>query len=184
MSLCNADDSCLLLIDIQDKLSAAVPEKVIKRLRANVSILITAANKLGIPVIATAQYPKGLGPIESFIHELLNENAAEFEKTCFSCLGADDVKDHLQASGRKQLILTGIEAHVCVLQTAFDLKQAGQQVFVVNDAIASRKLASYDTALARMAQEGINILTTESVLFEWLRDASHPDFRELSRLIV
>ena len=182
--LCESDNSCLLLIDIQEKLSAAIPDKVINRLRSNVDILLTAANRLDIPVMATAQYPKGLGPIESFIRDGLKDNAFTYEKTCFSCLGADGLARDLERSGRNQVIVAGIEAHICVLQTAFELQQAGLEVFVVNDAIASRKLSSYDTALTRMAQGEIHIVTTESVLFEWLKDASHAHFRELSRLIV
>ncbi|MEQ8289163.1 MAG: isochorismatase family protein [Gammaproteobacteria bacterium] len=182
--LCEADNSCLLLIDIQGKLSAAIPDKVINRLRSNVETLLAAANKLNVPVMATAQYPRGLGPIEDFITARLNDQALTYDKTCFSCMGAQGLADDLASSGRKQVIVTGIEAHICVLQTAFELKKAGLEVFVVNDAIASRKLSSYDTALGRMTQGDINIVTTESVLFEWLRDASHVHFRELSKLIV
>ena len=99
-------------------------------------------------------------------------------------MSLESLAAELASSGKRQVIVTGIESHICVLQTAFELKQAALDVFVVNDAIASRKLSSYDTALARMGHADIHILTTESVLFEWLRDASHPEFRELSRLIV
>ena len=182
--LCEADNSYLLLIDIQGKLSAAIPDKVISRLRTNIEILLTAANKLDVPVMATAQYPKGLGPIEDFITNRLNDQAQVYDKTCFSCLGAPGLAEDLAMSGRKQVIVTGMEAHICVLQTAFELRKTGMEVFVVNDAIASRKLSSYDTALHRMTQGGINIVTTESVLFEWLKDASHEHFRELSKLII
>ena len=182
--LCDATNSCLLLIDIQGKLSAAIPDKVNNRLRTNVDILLTAANKLDVPVMATAQYPKGLGPVEDFITEKLNDKALTYDKTCFSCMGAQELADDLAKSGRKQVIVTGMEAHICVLQTVFELRQTGLEVFVVNDAIASRKLSSYETALNRMTQRDIHILTTESVLFEWLRNASHPHFRELSKLIA
>ena len=184
LTLCNADDSCLFLIDIQDKLSAAMPDKVITRLRTNIQILIKAANTLSIPVIATEQYPQGLGALEKVINDKLNESARKFEKTGFSCLKAKGLKEHLYSLNKKQVILTGIEAHICVTQTASELQDAGYDVFVVNDAISSRKLASYDTAINRMSSSGINSITTESVLFEWLTDASHPAFRDLSKLII
>ncbi len=159
-----------------------MPGKVIDRLRANTSILIQSANELAVPIIATAQYPKGLGPVESFIIDQIGDQV--FEKTCFSCLGASGIKDHLKQLNKRQIILVGIEAHVCVFQTAAELDAAGYKVFVVVDAIASRKLASYDNAIARLNQANINLLTTEAVVFEWLRDACHGSFRTLSKLVV
>lgn len=184
LSLCNAEDSCLFLIDIQEKLSAAMPDKVISRLRNNIQILIEAANTLKIPVIATEQYPHGLGPLETALNDKLDDSARKFEKTGFSCLKAEGLNDYLSSLNKKQVILTGIEAHICVLQTASELQQAGYEVYVVNDAVSSRKLASYDTAINRMSESGINLITTESVLFEWLKDASNPAFRDLSKLIL
>jgi len=182
--LCDVDDSCLIVIDIQAKLSAAIPEKVIDRLRKNTAILLNAANLLSVPVIATAQYPKGLGPVEEFITSNLTESSKCFEKTNFSCLGADGLPDHLNQFNRKQVILIGIEAHICVLQSAIELIAEGYGVFVVTDATASRQFTSYETALVRFNQAGTNLLTTESVLFEWLRDASHPHFKSLYKLIL
>ena len=182
--LCARDDSCLVIIDIQGKLSSAIPEKVINRLRKNTSILLNAAEELAIPVITTAQYPKGLGQVESFITEHLPESSTQFEKTCFSCLGADGFSEYLKNLAKKQIILIGIESHICVLQSAFELKDEDYEVFVVTDAIASRKLSSYDIALNRLKHAKINLLTTESVLFEWLRDASHPSFKSLSKTIL
>lgn len=182
--LCDANNSCLIIIDIQGKLSAAIPEKVTNRLRNNTSILITAANQLNIPIIATAQYPKGLGPIEEFITTSLSDSARKFDKTCFSCLGAEGLSEYLTNLNKRQIILLGIEAHICVLQSAFELMAEGYEVFVVTDATGSRKLSSYDIALSRMNQSCVNLLTTESVLFEWLRDATHPQFKSLSKLIV
>lgn len=182
--LCDADNSCLIIVDLQAKLSTAMPEKVIARLRRNTDILIKAANQLGVPIFTTAQYPKGLGPIEEFISGQLNESAVHFDKTCFSILGAAQLFEQLKTTDKKQIILTGIEAHICVLQSALDLIEKNFDVFVVADAIASRKSSSYETALQRLRQTGCHVLNTESVLFEWLRDASHPDFKILSKLIV
>ena len=182
--LCNVDDSCLIVIDIQVKLSHAIPVKVIDRLRKNTDILLNAAKQLNVPVIATVQYPKGLGPIEEFISSKLSESSKTFEKTSFSCFGADGLPEYLNQLNKKQVILIGIEAHVCVLQSAIELTLEGYDVFVVTDAIASRQFTNYETALVRFNQAGTNLLTTESVLFEWLRDASHPQFKSLSKLIL
>lgn len=182
--LCDIENSCLVIIDVQEKLTVAIPNKVINRLRKNTDILLKAANTLNVPVITTAQYPKGLGPIESFITKNRTNATVNFEKTCFSCLGADGFKAHLTELNRKQIILTGIEAHVCVFQSAIELAAEGFDVYVVIDAIASREFTSYESALLRLKQADVSLLNTESVLFEWLRDASHPDFKSLSKLIL
>jgi len=182
--LCDADECCLIVIDIQTKLTSAIPKKVIDRLRKNTDILLNAANKLNIPVIATAQYPKGLGPVEEFIIKKLTEPSKRFEKTSFSCFGAHGLPKHLNQLNRKQVILIGIEAHICILQSTIELIAEGFDVFVVTDAIASRQSTSYETALVRFNQAGTNLLTTESIIFEWLRDATHPHFKSLSKLIL
>ena len=182
--LCDVDNSCLIIIDVQAKLTSAMPEKVIARLRKNTGVLINAADQLNVPIITTAQYPKGLGPIEDFITSKLTDSSNNFEKTRFSCLGADQLPEHLNRINKKQIILTGIEAHICVLQSAIELMAAKYDVFIVTDAIASRKSTCYETALLRLNQSGCLLLNTESVLFEWLRDASHPQFKSLSKLIL
>jgi len=183
-SLCDVDNSCLIIIDVQAKLSSAIPEKVISRLRKSTDILLNAANQLNVPVIATAQYPKGLGPIEEFITNKLTDSSKSFEKTRFSCLGADKLPEHLNQINKKQIILTGIETHICVLQSAIEFLAEGYDVFVVTDAIASRQSTSYEIAVSRLNQAGCVLLNTESVLFEWLRDASHSEFKSLSKLIL
>ncbi len=183
-SLCDVEDSCLIIIDVQERLSSAIPERAISRLRKNTDILLNAANQLNVPVITTAQYPKGLGPIEEFITNKLTGSSKSFEKTRFSCLGADKLPEHLNQINKKQIILTGIEAHICVLQSSIELLAEGYDVFVVTDAIASRQSTSYDMAILRLNQAGSVLLNTESVLFEWLRDASHSEFKSLSKLIL
>lgn len=181
--LCDIEDSCLVIVDVQEKLTAAIPDKVINRLRKNTDILLNAANELGVPVITTAQYPKGLGEIEIFITQNLTQSTASFEKTRFSCLGAHGFKTHLNKLNKKQIILTGVEAHVCIFQSAIDLEREGYDVYVVIDAIASREFTSYESALTRLKHAGVTLLNTESVLFEWLRDASHEKFKTISKLI-
>jgi len=181
--LCNADNSYLVLIDIQTRLTSAMPVKVLARLKRNINILLQSAKTLSIPVLSTEQYPEGLGPTEPEIVELLPENTLRFEKTCFSCTGDRQFLKHLKEDGRRQVILVGIEAHVCVLQTAIQLVEEGYQVFVVADGICSRQRENYEASLNRMSRAGVTICNTESVLFEWLRDAKHEHFKKLSHLV-
>jgi len=180
---CNADNSALLMIDIQTRLTAAMPNKVIDRLKKNTGILIQAATSLSIPIYASRQYPEGLGPIEEDIEERLGDEVMHYDKTCFSCADVPELEQSLKDSQRTQVILTGIEAHVCVMQTALDLQSADYQVFVVIDGIASRQRDNYENAISRMNQAGIICTNTESVMFEWLRDARHDSFKPLSSLI-
>ena len=181
--LCNANNSCLVVIDIQTGLTAAIPVKVLARLKRNINILLQSANTLSIPVLATEQYPKGLGPTEPEIVELLPDNALKFEKTSFSCTGAEKFLQQLKETGRKQVILVGIEAHVCVLQTAIQLIAKGYQVFVAADGVCSRHRENYEASLIRMSRANVVICNAESILFEWLRDAKHKHFKKLSSLI-
>jgi len=181
--LCDANSSALLIIDIQTHLTAVMPLKVLARLKNNTSLLIKAADTLNIPILATEQYPKGLGPLEPEIVEILPKETVRFEKTCFSCVGADNFLEKLKSSGKKQIILLGLEAHVCVLQTAIDLLVNDYQVFVVIDGICSRHRENYEASLMRMRQSGIITCNAESVLFEWLRDSKNEHFKTLSELV-
>lgn len=181
--LCKADDSCLLVIDIQSRLAATMPGKVLDRLKRNTILLINAARTLSIPVLVTQQYPQGLGPTEPEISAALPPDSRHFEKTGFSCAAAGNFMQELTKLGKKQIILTGIEAHVCVLQTAMDLRHAQYDVFVVNDAVSSRHRENYENALQRLQQAGVSISNAESVIFEWLRDSRHEHFKALSALI-
>ena len=182
--LCDANSSALLIIDIQTHLTAVMPLKVLARLKNNTSLLIKAADTLNIPILATEQYPKGLGPLEPEIVEILPKETVRFEKTCFSCVGADNFLEKLKSSGKKQIILLGLEAHVCVLQTAIDLLVNDYQVFVVADGICSRHRENYEASLLRMRQSGIITCNAESVLFEWLRDSKNEHFKTLSDLVL
>ncbi len=181
--ICNSENSTLLLVDIQDKLISIMPGKVMDRLKKNTILLLNAASLLSIPVIATRQYPKGLGPIDKEITEMLDENTLRYDKTCFSCAGVDNLIEDLKKNGRSQIIVTGIEAHICVIQTALDLLVEGFQVFVVIDAVASRQRENYENAIARLQQAGVVCINSESVVFEWLKDASHQAFKTLSAMV-
>ncbi len=177
-------NTCLLIIvDLQTKLSAAMPETEAEQMTANVRSLVKASALLGIPVLLTEQYPKGLGATDSTIAELLAEDTLIFEKTGFSCCAAEGFTDNVANTDRKQIILVGQEAHVCVLQTALEFMALGYQVHIVEDAICSRKAEHKFYALQRLQQQGATITNYESVLFEWVKDSTHPDFKKISGLL-
>ena len=182
LPLCDATHSQLVVIDIQERLVAAITSKPCQQTLRNAERLAQAAKTLHIPVTHTEQYPKGLGVTEKTVRTHLPDSAA-IEKTCFSCFAAEGFITALATHQRQQIVLCGMESHVCVLQTAIELQQAGYQVFVVEDAVCSRHKQNHQNALARLRQAGIIVTNTESVIFEWLRDASHPDFKALSRLL-
>ncbi len=181
--ICNVEDSLLLIVDIQTKLTAAMPIKVLARLQKYTSLLLKAADLLDVPVVATEQYPKGLGALEPEIVRLLPEDADRIDKTCFSCVNQEHILETIHKSGRKQIIITGMEAHICVLQTTLDLLVRDYSVFVVMDAICSRRRENYETAIQRMGSSGAVICDSESVVFEWLSDASHEHFKYISSLV-
>ena len=181
--LCRREDSALLIVDVQTRLAGAMPTVVRTTVLRNACILIDAAKALGIPIVHTEQYPHGLGPTEAELNERLTGVARRLEKTAFSCCGAEGFDAAACADSRTQWIVCGMEAHVCVLQTALELHTRGLEVFVVADAVCSRTDANHANALDRLRQAGIVVSNTESVLFEWLRDASHPQFKALSALI-
>ncbi|MFZ2170784.1 MAG: hydrolase [Methylococcaceae bacterium] len=182
-NILSSENSLLILVDIQAKLKAVMPEAEAKLMTENTGSLLEAAVILNIPVLLTEQYPKGLGATDTSIANKLPATTQAFEKTGFSCCAAEGFCAALESSSRKQIILAGLEAHVCVLQTALELLHNGYQVYVVEDAVCSRKAEHKFYALQRLQQQGITITNHESVLFEWLRDARHPDFRSISGLL-
>ncbi|MDD5228103.1 MAG: isochorismatase family protein [Methylococcales bacterium] len=176
-------DSVLVVVDMQGKLSAVMAENDATLMHENTVSLLEAAKKLAIPVLVTEQYPQGLGQIETQVSDALPDTAQIFEKTSFSCTGASGFMPALKETASKQIILVGQEAHVCILQTALDLITLGYQVHVVEDAICARKAEHKFYALQRLQAQNVIITNYESVLFEWLRDAAHPDFKTISQLL-
>jgi nicotinamidase-related amidase len=172
--------SQLLVVDMQERLVPAMVEPAV--MVSACGTLLQAANALQVPVLASEQYPKGLGHTVADLAPLIDP-AKRREKVEFSCYANGAIKASLTGTGRRQVILAGVEAHVCVLQTALELVAADYAVFVVADAIASRRAESREIALRRMAEAGASLVTVEMVLFEWLRSAADPEFRNLSRLI-
>lgn len=182
-NLLDSGDSLLIVVDIQDRLTASMPETDVVSMTDNAGRLLRAADILKVPVLLTEQYPKGLGPTVAVLLEHLPQSVRRFEKTGFSCCAADGFNQSLVESGRRQIILIGQETHVCVLQTALELLQLGLQVYVVEDAVCSRRAEHKHSALRRMRQQGATIVCYESVLFEWLKDARHADFKTVSSLL-
>jgi nicotinamidase-related amidase len=170
--------SLLLLVDMQERLVPAMANAADVTDRCG--ILLRAAYELGVPIFASEQYPKGLGATLPALAEFATRR---MEKLEFSAYANPAIRDELKRAGQSQLILAGVEAHVCVLQTGLELIEAGYQVFVVADAVASRRAESREVALQRIARAGATLITVEMALFEWLRSASAPEFRSISKLI-
>tara|TARA_B100000029_G_scaffold511830_1_gene606875 strand:+ start:189 stop:908 length:720 start_codon:yes stop_codon:yes gene_type:complete len=182
--------SRLLVVDVQERLLDHIPvsELLVERCRR----LIRAAQLLGIPVSATEQYPVGLGPTSAVLSSLLVEGEGvpdgvsripEKQRfSCTECLGWGPASE--VADGRQQVVVCGIESHVCVMQTSLDLLASGFRVFVPADAVASRHKLDWTTALSRLRDAGVVVLTTESVLFEWCEEAGTDEFRAISRLVT
>jgi nicotinamidase-related amidase len=168
----------LLAVDMQDKLLKLIPdhEKVV----ANAVALIRGAKVLGLPTWATEQYPRGLGPTTAAVRELIPERPA---KTTFHCCAVAPLLEQLYGRNVRHVTLVGIEAHVCVAQTALELLDLGFQVQVPADAVASRHKIDWEFALRRLERAGAVVSTTESVLFEWTETADRPEFKAISELI-
>jgi nicotinamidase-related amidase len=175
----SAADSALLVIDVQEKLLAAIPQA--PALLLNLTLLLDVARRLDVPVLATEQYPKGLGPTAAAVAERLP--AGPPAKVAFSCVAVPEVVAGLQQGGRSAVLLAGIEAHVCVLQTALDLLGRGLTVFVAADAVASRYEVDRDIALRRLERAGAVLTTAETAAFEWLGTAAAPQFKAVSTLV-
>jgi nicotinamidase-related amidase len=179
--LLKAAKASLLIVDVQERLLPAMaePEQVLAR----TNILLKAAEELALPVTVSEQYPKGLGPT---VAELRTNSATVLAKTAFSCWRDDAIKKHMigqYEAGRPQVVVVGIEAHVCVLQTCIDLAAAGFGVFAVQDAISSRKNESAALAFDRMRMNGVQVVNAEMALFELLEKAGTAQFKALSGLI-
>ena len=170
--------SCLLVIDVQEKLIPAIHggEAVLD----HVAWLIRLARELDVPVRLTEQYPRGLGPTVAKVRSQVLDDEL-LEKVHFSCLDADPIRRELAALGRRQVILAGTEAHVCVLQSVFQLLEEGYQVFVVDDAVSSRRPRDVELALARMQGAGAQIVSREMIAFEWLNCAGTELFKRISK---
>ena len=181
MSVLDENDSILLIIDVQEKLLNAVFNK--ETLVKKAAIAVHAASSLGIPIIVTEQYPKGLGKTVEDVKNKLLQNVSIYEKTFFSALDEEFVFDAIRKFKRKQIVIFGIETHICVNQTVNALIELGFDVSVIKDACGSRDEKEHQAGLERMREDGAHILTTEIAMFEWLKSSNHPCFKELQALI-
>ena len=176
----DVQNAALVVVDVQGKLAELMHEKEI--LFKNVEILVKAAKILEIPILWCQQVPHALGPTIPQIAELLTDCEA-IDKASFSCCGHESFKARLAALSRRQIILAGIETHVCIYQTAMDMLAEGYGVDIAADAVSSRTLANKQIALQRLTAEGANITSTEMALFELLKTADHPSFKQIAKLI-
>lgn len=173
--------SRLLVVDLQEKLMPSIHDG--ENLVNNCRWLIQVASSLDIPILASEQYPKGLGPTIEPIKTLLKDDAF-MEKQYFSCLSDDGCRNTLLDKHYPQVVIIGTEAHVCVMQTALEMQAAGIQVFLVEDCIASRDPNNKHLAIERMRQAGIILVSREMVAFEWLRKANTHVFRHINRTYI
>jgi nicotinamidase-related amidase len=174
------DDAVLAVIDFQERLLPVMSDS--KKLEENVVKLIKGCGILGVPRIVAQQYTKGLGATIETVRDALGA-FEPVEKTAFSAMGESVFVEELKKTGRKTVILMGIEAHVCVMQTALDLIEAGYSVFLAADCVSSRSNLDMKYAIRRMAQSGAVQTTCEAILFELCGGAKEPGFKEISALV-
>jgi nicotinamidase-related amidase len=174
----SASDTALLVVDVQEKLLVKVPTA--DSLVRNIAFLIDGAKLLDVPVTATEQYPRGLGPT---VAELARRLPLRPDKVAFSCCAIPSVVEGFRQAARPKIVLAGMETHVCVLQTALDLLARDFRVYIPADAVASRFAVDHERALQRLDRAGAIITTSETAVFEWLGGADHPRFKQVSALV-
>jgi len=181
--LLSPEDSVMLVVDVQERLLPVIEGGL--AVAAQIERLLQAAGMLNVPVIVSEQYPKGLGPTVASLSRRFGEVNAPvpLEKTAFSCCGCQPLVEKLREIDRRQVIVTGIEAHVCVLQTALDFLSLGFASYVVADAVGSRRGHDKAIALRRMECAGVSPVTAESVMFEWLGSSDADAFKAVSKLL-
>jgi nicotinamidase-related amidase len=177
----DAARAALVVIDMQESFRAAVPD--FAEVAARISVAVRGAQLLNVPVVVTEQYPKGLGRTAAEIRAALADQSEPVEKTAFSSCGAQEFVARLERAGARQIIVCGVEAHVCVNQTAHDLLARGFQVHLLTDCVASRAPRDREAGLAKMRRSGAVPSTVEMALFELLRDARHEQFKAVQKLI-
>lgn len=177
----NANDTAVLVVDYQAKLLPAMSE--LESLMSSSKILLRGLKELEIPMIVTEQYSKGLGPTVEEITYCMGDSYKPFEKMTFSGLQTEEIKSAVDALGKKNILVCGVEAHVCVLQSVIDLRASGYNVILVEDCIASRKVSDKETAVKRAIGEGALITSAEAILFELTLGAGTPHFKAISKIV-
>ncbi len=170
----------LVVVDLQDALLKVIFER--ERVVSNAVRLIEAAKVLSVPTLVTLQYAQKLGDCTQAVADALTHDE-RFDKMSFSCLGSWEFVEALERTGRRQVILVGVETHVCINQTAHDLLQNGYCVHVVKDAVSSRTAENWSVGIEKMSDSGCLITSTETAIFELVRDASRPEFKQILPLV-
>lgn len=178
--LLRPEETALLIIDIQERILPVISNH--HRVVENTLKIIKGFKTLGLPIYYTEQYPKGLGPTVSSITDELSE-LKPFNKMSFSCSGVVELFNEFRLKNLTQIVVCGIESHVCVQQTVLDLIENGIQVNLAADAVSSRKEIDYKTSLDRMRHHNAEVTTTESILFELLKICGTPQFKEISKIV-
>ncbi len=173
--------TALLVVDVQEKLFNLV-ERRSDTLKA-IKKMVRGAQILGVPILVSEQYPQGLGATEPQLRESLGSDQQYLSKTTFSVMADPTIRGIVEGCDKEQWIVVGIEAHVCILQTVRDLLAAGKQVTVLNDAISSRSIYDYSTAIAELRDLGARISSVETMLFELVHDSKAPEFKQISDLV-
>jgi len=176
-----AEDATLVVIDMQEGFRPIIPD--FEEIADRVGRLMEAARIMEIPLLVSEQYPKGLKATVECLQGHVSHAKAVVPKVSFSCWGAEEFQAHLAATGRRQVVLCGVETHICVMQTALDLLEQGFEVFVVHDGCGSRFPVNKRAGLRRLARSGATVCTFEMVLFEWLRTAACPQFKAVQSLV-
>lgn len=179
-SLLSVENTVLVLVDVQGKLTRVMYDR--ENLISNLQRLVRGMQALSVPIMMTEQYPQGLGPTIPEVAELV-PNVKPVAKLSFSCCGDENFLKAFKALSRKQVVIAGVEAHVCVYQTVVDLLDAGYEVHVVADAVSSRSEANKELALQKMNRAGASLTSTEMVLFELLKSAKSDKFKEISQIV-
>lgn len=179
--LLHPDNALLVAVDVQEPFLRTIYER--ERVLANVCALLQGMNVLRLPIISTTQYAERMGSVVPDIRKHLPPLHTPIDKMSFSCYGNGAFASELRRSGRKQVVLCGVEAHICVSQTAHDLIAAGFQVHVAVDAVSSRTEANWKLGVDKMRQGGVILGSVESVLYELLHEAGTPEFREILKII-
>jgi len=175
------EESLLLIIDVQERLWPFISNA--DQVRDRCRVMMKGATALQVPILVSEQYPKGLGPTLPAIEECRPAAAPVFEKTAFGCLGDEPLASYLENNGRRQLVVCGIETHVCVMQTVLEAVASGYRCALVADAVGSRDEQNRQLAMDRMRQAGVSIVSSEVILFEWMKTARHRAFKTISALV-
>lgn len=183
MTRLDRKNSLLVIIDVQEKLAAVIHEQ--EAMQKNIDRLIRGCHVLGVPALVTEQYPKGLGPTSRFLQTSLSETYGlrAIQKMCFSAGGSNEFMSAIRSSGRRQVLICGIETHVCVYQTVKDLLDAKFEITLITDAVSSRTASNRDVAIRRMERDGAKLSSTEMALFEMTVNAGTEEFKAISRLV-